>query len=67
MLLEDGPGEDDDLEATGTELPPRPISHIHALKVGLAMILVVLTNALAISNASYLQKRIPLHNLLIVL
>lgn len=42
------PDDDEDLESV--EIPKRPISHVHSIKVGLAMMLVTLTVAVALSK-----------------
>ncbi len=49
MAMEDGPGEDTDVEA-GSTPPIRPMNHVNAMKVSLAMVLVLTVNGLAVSR-----------------
>lgn len=50
VALEEGAGDDEDLEA---DLPPRPVGRIHSVKVSLAIILVIVSQILGISKVRH--------------
>jgi hypothetical protein len=60
VALEEGAGEhEDDVEGS---LPKRPVSRVHSVKISIAMMLVVFTQAVGISKvrSSYVQHRFEL-------
>jgi hypothetical protein len=52
MALEEGTGEEDDLEGL---VPTRPVSRVHSLKISLAMMLVVFTQVIGVSKVGYID------------